>query len=418
MKRRLVIILIGVLLVSAGLRSLWLRQAPDRAARLIAGRKLADAQKLLKSYLFWYPADSQARLLLAEAHGLDDDSSTSVSDALEQLSWIPNSAPEGADARFREGQLLFLIRHRPAAAERILRESLRLRPNSLPATLLLWKLLDVTGRQAEAAPFFWKAYELSDANEQPYRLREWYLSEFSPGSASLELDRRWGILGERELPTQASEFRRLEMFIRDEPDAPLGYALAALWSVRNRDLERASSLLADGVKLPEAWNEPQFVAATIALALEQGQFTAAEIALNRWPEPRAGYEFFKFQGTILDEVKRDIPAAVTAYRSAIQADTGDAEWTTQNRLAHCLRKSGDAAEAERIQKQAKIVEELMEPGVHRKIREGLVSFQDPRGLRPILELYQALGRKREVEAWKKVLSTLHETHAIHPTQGI
>lgn len=417
MKRRVAVFLIGLIVISAGLRFLWLRHVPDRAARLIAGRKFADAQKLLKTYLFWYRTDWQARLLLAEAHGLDDDSSTSVADALEQLSFIPNSVPEAADARFREGQLQFLIRHRPAAAERLLRQSLRMRPNSLPANLLLWKLLDVTGRQPETAPFFWKAYEQSDAKEQPYRLREWYLSEFSPGSASMDLDRRWGILGDQEPPTQSSEFRRLEMFMRDEPDAALGYASAAMWCIRNRDLERAVQLLADAAKLPDAWQEPQFVAATIALALEQGQFPTAEEALSRWPEPQTGYEFFKLQGTILDEVKRDIPAAVEAYRSAIQADTGDAEWTTQNRLAHCLRKKGEDSAAKIVQKQAKIVEELMEPDVQRKIREGLVNVQDPRGLRPILELYQALGRQREVDAWKKVISALRETHAVDPLAG-
>ncbi len=413
MKRRryftISIVLAGLLLLAVGGRLLWLRQVPDRAARLVAGRKLADAQQLLGTYLFWYGADSRARLLLAEAYALDDTSDSAVDDALSHLQRIPDTAAEAAEARFREGQLQFLLQHRPSAAERLLRESLRLRPDFLPANMLLWKLLDVTGRQPQAGELFWRIYDLSPAADRPYRLREAYLSEFSPGSASAELDRNWGVLGEDEMPNSASEFRRYEMFMKDEPQAALGYAAAILWCVQNHKIEQAAEFLATAEKLPGAAQEPLLSAATIALALDQGQFTSAAEALDRWPEPRAGYEFFKYQGTILDEVRQDIPAAVAAYRAAVDAETGDAEWTTQNRLAHCFRKLNDHASADKVQKQAKVVEHLMERQVHQRIRNGLVNLEDPRGLQPVLELYQALGRRRAIEAWQSVINALLST---------
>lgn len=404
MKRRHYVFLLALLLlIAAGGRVIWLRQLPDRAVRLIAGRKLADAQRLLKTYLSSHPADSRVRLLLAEAYALDDNSETAVADALAQLQLIPAPAAEAADARFREGQLQFLLLHHPAAAERLLRESVRLKPEFLPAQTLLWKLLEVTGRQPQAAEQFWHVYELNPESERASRLREAYLSEFSPGSASAELDRNWGVLGPEELPNSDSELRRFEMFIKDEPEASLGYAAAVLWCVQNHKIEQAAEFLARAKKLADAAQTPLMSAAAISVALEQGQFSAAAELLDQWPEPRAGYDFFKYQGTILDEVRRDIPAAVTAYRAAIQAETGDAEWTTQNRLVHCLHKLGDHAAAEALQKQAKIVEELMEAPVHQRIRNGLINLRDPRGLQPVLELYQALGRQRAVTAWQAVM---------------
>lgn len=411
MKRRIALILTCLLLAAVGWRLLWLRGIPDQAARLIAGRKLAEARNLLNTYLTWHRTDSRARLLLAEALGLDDTSPKAVHDSLKQLGQIPDSAPEGAVARFRQGQLQFLIQHRPAAGEKLLRHSLRLNPDFLPAHTLLWKLLEATGRQSVSAPVFWKVYDLSNPADRPLRLREWYLSEFSPGSANAELDRNWGVLAEGELPNSAAELRRYELFIRDEPESALGHAAAAMWCVGNRELEPAERFLSAADKLPTAWSEPLFVAGVIALRLEQGRFDEAAAALDRWPQPRADYDYFKFQGTILDEVRRDIPAAVRAYQAALAADTGDAEWTTQNRLAHCLQKLGKPDHAATVQKQAKIVEQFMESPVHRRIRTGLVNLRDPQGLQPILELYEGLGRQREVRAWKKVIAALQPTRS-------
>lgn len=406
MKRRVVIILLGLLMlsmISAGAGFFWLQRLPNQAQRLIAGRKFSEARQVLQTYLTWYRTDSRARLLLAEAYALDDTLPSSADDALAQLEQISNLVPESADARFREGQLRFLIQHRPAAAERLLRVSLRLRPDFLPANILMWKLLDVTGRQPEAAALFWKVHQLSPLADRPVRLREAYLSEFSPGAASAELDRNWGILGPDELPSPASEYRRYEMFMQAEPHEVLGYSAAMLWCIRHNKIEQASQLLAVALKSEDYTREHLFYAAMTSLMLEKGLFAEAEKVFNAWPHPHEGYEFFKYQGTILDEVQHDISGAVTAYRAAIQAETGDAEWTTQNRLAHCLHKLGEHAAAETVQKQAKIVEQLMEPKVHQRIRDGLVDLQNPAGLQPVLELYQALGRERMVDAWKQVL---------------
>ena len=40
--------------------------------------------------------------------------------------------------------------------------------------------------------------------------------------------------------------------------------------------------------------------------------------------------------------------------------------------------------------------------------------EDPRGLQPVLDLYQVLGRQRAVEAWKNVLDALRTTRVRRP----
>ncbi len=410
MKRRICIILLSLLAFAVGGGYLWLRRLPDQAARMIAGRKLGAARRALKTYLSVFSRDDRARLLLAEAYVLDDSLPSAAEEALAQLGQISNLSPEVAEARFREGQLRFLILHQPAAGEKLLRHSLRVRPDFLPANMLMWRLLEVTGRQSLAEVQFWKVYQLSAPADRPLRLREAYLGEFSPGAASAELDRNWGLLGPDELPGPDSEYRRYEMFMKDEPQAILGYSAAMLWCLRHAKVGQAEKLLSVAFELPDAETQPLYFEALISLFLEKGLFPDAQKAFGVWPHPHAGYEFFKYQGTILDEVQHDIPAAVTAYRTAIKLPTGDAEWTTQNRLAHCLHKLGEHAAAETVQQQAKIVEQLMEPKVHQRIRNGLANLQDPVGLQPVLDLYQALGRERAVDAWKQVIEELQYAH--------
>lgn len=402
MKRVLLLVIIVALVTAVGLQVFRLRQVPEQATRLIAARKLKEAQQQLETYLRWFSSDAKARLLLAESYARDE-SPTATTDALHHLHLISSASEIGAEARFREGQLQLLLRHRPATAERLLREAIKLQPDKPEANLLLWRLLSVTGRHPQSAQFFWKAYKVSLPEKRGLLLRDWYLSEFSPGAGNAELDRHWEVLGEKESPSPETELHRYELFMKDESDSVLGYAAAAQYYVRNRELELAAEYLAKGSQLADAATEPLYFAAAIGLALEQGEFDRAVELLKLWPEPREGYEFFRDQGTILDEVQKDYPAAIKAYRAAIQAETGDAEWTTQNRLAHCLRKVGKNEEAAAVLRQAKVAERLMEPGVHQPIREALAGLDNSRGLQPVVDLYQALGRRREVAGWKYLM---------------
>lgn len=408
MKRVLLLVITVALVTAVGLQVFWLRQVPEQATRLIAARRLKEAQQELENYLRWFSSDAKARLLLAEAYGRDE-SKTAPGNALHHLHLISSESDVGADARFREGQLQFLLRHRPATAERLLRESIKLDPDKPDTNLLLWRLLSVTGRHPMSAQFFWKAYNFTVPDKRGLLLRDWYLSEFSPGAGNAELDRHWGILGETEPPTPETELHRYQLFMKDEPESVLGYAAAAQYCIRNRELELAADSLTKGSQLSDAATEPLYFAATIGLALEQGEFDKAVELLKRWPEPREGYEFFRDQGTILDEVQKDYPAAIQAYRAAIHAETGDAEWTTQNRLAHCLRKVGKNEEAAAVLRQAKVAELLMEPGVHQPIREALAGLNSSRGLQSLLDLYQALGRRREVDGWRYVITQSAKT---------
>ncbi len=115
-----------------------------------------EARRQLDRYLWLHPDNAQARLLLAEAYVRDDQLTMkdAVAPAILQLKQIPKTAENFATARLQEGRLTLLILRQPARAELLLREATQADPENLEASLLLWRVLDMTGRQALSAPCF------------------------------------------------------------------------------------------------------------------------------------------------------------------------------------------------------------------------------------------------------------------------
>src|SRR5207245_125436 len=108
-------------------------------------------------------------------------------------------------------------------------------PNHYDAHYMLWKVLDLTSRPHLAEAVFWRVFELGPPPSRPELLREWFLSEFSPGSGAAPLDRIMGILEESETPSVPGQYKRLQAFRAAEPEAPIaGAALARLFLQEGR----------------------------------------------------------------------------------------------------------------------------------------------------------------------------------------
>src|SRR5262249_51909504 len=157
---------------------------------------------------------------------------------------------------------------------------------------------------------------------------------------------------------------------------------------------------------PEAVRDPYFIGTHIQLAMDAGDFDRASEWFSRWPEPHEGYEYWFFRGTIADEIHRDDAQAVVSYEQALREPLGDTDWQMQSRLAHCLLRSGRAAEARTVRERAEKLSKLMERELHQELRKSFVDLYNRDSILEIIEFYRKLGRDREVAEWNVWLKRL------------
>ena len=414
-----VCILLLTLLAWCGLRW-WVGRLLIRAEERTAAREWSAARDSLRSYLQYSPRDSKALLMLAEAYIRDNrlNGSDKVNAALEQLARIPDSDHRAAEARLQEGRLYLLLLIQPGRAERAFLKAAHLDPTRTETQFLLWKLYDLTNRWDLAEPYVWQLHEQLPPREKAIRLRDWYLSEFSPGTANLELERRLGLLAESEFPDEKSEHRRLEAFVVMEPDWPTGHAILARWIYRQGNLEQAGHELGLAEQLPGGAQEPLVIATRVAICLELGEFDRALQAFHGWPAPHEGYEYWKTAGLIADQVTRDFPQARDYYFQAIQTTAGKSDWLTQHRLVQCLTRLGETDQAAKLRLHSKEVELLMENTAQIQIRRALSNVLSPDTIGRMVNLYQHLGREREVLAWKQLTNGSEEANLVPVTDNL
>jgi tetratricopeptide (TPR) repeat protein len=412
-----------LLLVSAGLLlTIWLGLLLFRAQRgLITGTELVEqglwgqARPALRRYLWLHPSDASARLLLAEALVRDDllEPEGAVQEALDQLARVPDTAPNAATVRTKEGRLLLLILHQPDRAERALRRALACDPDNGEAAYLLWKLLELSGRFESSEPVFWVVHDQAPPEQKAERLRQWYMSQFFPLAVNPDLEREMGLLGDEESPTVATELRRYRRFQEAEPDRPLPYVCEAYWLQREGDPSAALDLLDEThKKLDTADSDPFFLMTLIAVLIDLGEYQRAEGALEKWPPPFEGYDYWKWRAIIEDEFRGNGSAALAAYDKALGVWPGPVDWRLRNRKAGCLRRLGDQQAAGQEQARAKKIETLMETEVHRRVRLALGQLDAPVMLETVIEFYDQLGREREAQAWSDVVRRLRESAAL------
>lgn len=403
-------LLLRLILLLLSLGGAWLgwevvRAQRGRSAGLLAIRHEAWplARRELLRYLRLHPADAQSRLLLAEAYGRDDSigGEESAERAIEQLQRIPDTSDLGSKARTQEGRVRFLVLNQPIRGERLLRRALELDPDSFDANYLMWKLLEMTDRMDIAEPFVWKACELCPAADRASHMREWYQTEFSPAAGTAPLDQKMGFVDPQDESYLIPEFRRLQQFRFSEPDSPVAAAALSRLFLRRGIRAKAQEFLESARSVAGAFDDPYYVASWIALWMDLGEFDRAEELFGRWPGEQRGYEYWKWEGIISDEVRHDDRSAVAAFEKAGAVWPGKLDWQLLFRKAHCLVRMKADRQAEQVRAQASSIERLMEPEIQRAVRLALKQMDDPEQVAVVVDFYRKLGRPREAEFWEK-----------------
>ena len=435
---RVLIVLSLLVVAAAGIlswRGVQIFGNRERAQRMIQRAQEENLPKLwkharleLEEYLRFphsafplFSSDGDAQLLLVETL-IHDDSMThekAVSAALTQLRNIPSTAPQGAQARAREGKLYLMMVHKLGQAERSLREAIALNPKDEESHFLLWKLLELTGRADWSEEIFWRVYDLTHPDRRPVRLRQWYMTQFFAPTANLMLERQMGLLGTEEVPSSDNEYERFDYFRKVEPDWPVAHAALAKWFLDETDPNFAKRMLDEAAEKlgDKRFEDPFFVATLVRCLTDLGQYDEAREAFTRWPTAKKGYDYFKWQAVLLSELDDDDEQAANLFEQALAAWPGPVDWQTRHRKKTCLQKLQKHQEAQKELEKAKQIEKLMEREQHSQVRDALANLGTRDCYTVMVKFYTDLGMQREANAWQEQFA-LVEKYGEPPTQEI
>lgn len=383
---------------------LWAHRAMQRADSAARRQDWKTARTELSKFLEVFPKDDAARLAFAEAIFKDAtlNSDRSVSAAVEQLRLISKSSLHWPAACIQESRMSLFARQQPHHAESLLQELLKAESKNSEGNYVLWKLFDLTGRSHLAAPNFRLVLEATPVAQRPFRLREWYLSQFYPATANPELDQLMGFYDPSEKRSAITELRRLEAFRDREPKSATNHAVVARWFSLEGDPKLSLQLLQQALDVADApMQDPFFVATLIQVMFDLGEFDNALKYFGAWPGERSGYEYSRLEAILADEVERDFERAIRNYRQVISAWPGPADWRIQYRLARCLAKAGKENAAESTRQRAKQVELLMEDSVHEPLRRLLAAPDQLEICGRMTQFYEQLGLEFEASQWRE-----------------
>lgn len=402
--RRRIILLAACALVATtgwtGYRLWGMASGMRLARRAIENDEWQTAREHLSGYLRLHPDDAEAHLLMAEAFIKDDDGSTreSAQNAIGHLQRIDADSPLAATARLQEARLTLLILLQPARAERLLRESLDLRPDSYEANVLLWKLHDLTGRHIASREFFWRAYELSPESERPARLRDWFLSEFYPETSSAEFHRALRVARVGKIP---ASINLLVQFRESEPEATFVHAALARYYLDLGARESSVELLKEAPDLNVAMQDPFYAAVLMETLVHLGEFEKATASFEKFPEPRSGFLYWRCEGLYQQYVRKDAAAALVAYERALADWCGKFDWETMVRMSECLRKLGRPDDAARLQSRFEhLTKDVLTQEKTDQLRDELRNLTNPDVAAHMRDLYREFDLSEEGDAWE------------------
>jgi len=381
----------------------------ERARYLMASGQFADARSQLDRYLSWFPGDAAARMNMAEAL-IKDESQTEASvirNAIRHLEYAQTDPEFRVFAGIQAGRLQFLLLTQPFNAERRIRDALRVEPENFDANWLMWKLLDVTMRAHLSEPYFWKCYEHANRADRPTLLRDWYLSQFSPGTANASLDRMMGIQSPDESPHARIELRRLDRFRDEQMNWPQAHAAFAAWCHLEGAHELACEALDESIET--ARDDPFYLATVVQVRINSGNFEAAQAAFEHWPESDRGFDYWKSKGLVSEEVRGDDRGAADAFAHAVNIWPGHCDASLQHRRSNCLMRLGRKGEAAECREAASRVDSLMELDLHTRLRRLLVNLMSRKTLAEMAEFYRHLGRQREADEWQNLATQVLPT---------
>jgi tetratricopeptide (TPR) repeat protein len=413
--RRLAAVCFAVLVVCWTGWSGWNRFEDSRAqAAAAAGRQYLEerrdelAERELAVALERFPDDAELRLLWAQAviGGRSRSVEKAAELAISGLARIPDTSPDAAEARMREGRLALLVLQQPDRAERLLRQSLQLNPAPIDAHYLLWKLYELTDRYQEAEPFFRAVWERTAVAERGERLRDWYLSQFSPLAATADLDRRMGFIAEGQVGSAGVVVVRLATFQRNEPASAITLAVNAAHLIQLRDRESALPLLESVQSSDDARASDFFLSVWLNLLLELGRLPESQAWFEAYKGPRQGHLYDRMAGRMEQTVYRRDERALEHFDRALAVWPGAMDWSLLHFRAQSLARLGRRQEADQTRARAKEIELLMELPVHQQLRQMLLNLNDPATLREMEKFYRALGRSWEADEWSRLAADL------------
>ncbi len=379
-------------------------EAAKKAAQLGAWSR---TRTHLENYLWRHPHSAEGRMLMAEACIKNQgarDVSFAAQLAREQLQQIKGSPKELAKARLQEGRLALFLQLLPCEAEKLLRESLKLDDSNAEAAMLMWQLLDLTGRHVLSDEFFWKAFELSGATERQRLLKDWFLSEFYPGDLHSALYQQMGIEDSESIPAS------LNLLVRYRETEPLAPALHAAIANHYRglgNLKGATDLLKESGDSAGSFSDPFFVAVLFETLSDLGQFERAKKVFETFPEPHDGYLYWRSAALYHDYIMNDSLRAVECIREAMQFTPAKLDWGLMNREAACLRKLGRTADADSVQQKVEhLTRQILTTERTSELRREIHSTITKDSARKFVEFYREFGLEREVEAWNEQTTAL------------
>lgn len=404
MRRPRLILSIVLPLVAVVVGLIWIEVSRfDRARYLIETGEFAAAREELSVYLRRFPDDTAANFLMAEML-IKDESQPGIEVVEQAIVHLQQARPDPVyreQSLLHEGRLKFLLLSRPFEAEGLFRAALHYNPDNYAANRLMWKLLDMTMRAHYSEPYFWRCYELADTVEKPRLLRDWYLSQFSPGTANSDLDRMLGILGPNESPGTRIELRRLNQFRTEQPDEILAHTAFAAWCRHARALDVATEAINESIQL--ATDDPFYLATVIQVRVDSGDFEGASSVFNHWPESDRSFEYWKCRGLLAEELGEEYEDASEAYSRAASMWPGHCDASLQHRQANCLMRLDRQADAEQCRQSAKRIDDLMELDLHARLRRLLVNLTAPETVASVVDFYTQLGREREAREWQTLI---------------
>ena len=353
----------------------------------------------LNRYLRYHPDDADSQLLIAEAYIRSDDGEyrENVRRAVFHLQQVKANSELAARARLQEGRLSLLLLKEPGTAERLIKESLRLQSDSLEANLLMWQLLDVTGRHVLSDPYFWQAFELSSPSQRGILLGDWFLSEFYPEQLHAELFRQMGVTAVGKIPASVN---LLVHFREAEPDAHFLHAALANYYHDLGNLAGTMDLLKESPDVPAAMTDPFFVSVLLEALIDLGEFKKAEDCFKEFPLPHEGYLYWRSESMYLDFVQHDSAASVQSLRKALATPPGKFDWGLMTRLSVCLQKTGAIEESDQIQKRIDtLTREVLTVEDTSLLRNLLRDIRQSGVAEKFAHFYGKFGLEREVSAW-------------------
>ena len=382
------------------------RQSMQRAESAARRRDWTTTRIELSKYLHVFPTDDGARLHLAEAYFKDStmNPGRAITAAIEQMRFIPRTSPQWPAACVQEARMNLFAQMQPHRAELLVSDMLSTDPDNFDGNYVLWKLYDLTGRSHLAEPNFRKVLASTPAAQRPFRLREWYLSQFYPATANPELDQLMGFYDPSEKRSAVTELRRLEAFRDNEPKSAMNHAAVARWYSLEGDPKSSLRLLQKSLDETDApLQDPFFVSTLTQVLFDLGEFDNAMKTFRAWPGERSGYEYIRLEALLADEVERDYDRAIRSYRQITSVWPGQADWRIQYRLARCFIKHGDEQAAESTRLNAKKIELLMEEEVHTPLRRLLATPDQLEICQRMTQFYEQLGLEFEANQWREQL---------------